>query len=83
MPLHHLDRPGNRHPALGLHALGIAGSIEGFVTGSGMPTWLRVGTGVVAFAAFAAYAVTAGRAAAARGLTGTLGEEPRQKATHS
>ncbi|MGH9188471.1 MAG: stage II sporulation protein M [Acidimicrobiales bacterium] len=55
---------------------GVAGLIEGFVTGSGMPTWLRVGTGVVAFAAFAAYAVTAGRAAAARGLTGTLGEEP-------
>lgn len=51
-----------------------AGLIEGFVTGSPLPTWLRVGIGVLAEATFLAYAITRGRSAAARGLTGALGE---------
>ena len=53
----------------------VAGTIEGFVTGRPWPTWLRVGIGVVAEAAFLAYVVILGRRAAARGLTGALGEE--------
>ncbi len=42
----------------------VAGLIEGFVTGSTLPTWARVGTGVVAQVAFCCYAVVRGRAAA-------------------
>jgi uncharacterized membrane protein SpoIIM required for sporulation len=57
-------------------AFAVAGTIEGFVTGSGLPTWLRVGIGVVVEIAFVTYVVTYGRAAAAAGLTGALGEEP-------
>jgi uncharacterized membrane protein SpoIIM required for sporulation len=51
-----------------------AGSIEGFVTGSGLPTALRVGVGVAVEAAFVAYIVVQGRAAEARGLVGRIGE---------
>ncbi len=53
----------------------VAGLIEGFVTGSGLPTWSRVGIGVAAEGAFVAYVVGCGRAAAARGLTGALAED--------
>jgi uncharacterized membrane protein SpoIIM required for sporulation len=53
----------------------VAGTIEGFVTGRPWPTWLRVGIGLVAEAAFVTYVVVLGRRAAARGLTGALGEE--------
>src|SRR5918992_1506185 len=53
----------------------VAGTIEGFVTGRPWPTWLRVGIGVVAEAGFLTYIVVLGRRAAARGLTGALGEE--------
>ena len=53
----------------------VAGLIEGFVTGSPLPTALRVGLGVAAEIAFVLYAWVYGRAAAARGLTGLLGEE--------
>jgi len=53
----------------------VAGTIEGFVTGRPWPTWLRVGIGVVAEAGFLAYVFVLGRRAAARGLTGALGEE--------
>jgi uncharacterized membrane protein SpoIIM required for sporulation len=52
-----------------------AGLIEGFVTGSPLPTWARVGIGVTGELVFVAYAVVRGRAAAARGLTGALGED--------
>ncbi len=52
----------------------VAGLIEGFVTGSGLPTGVRVGIGITAEAVFLAYAVTLGRAAAAQGWTGSLGE---------
>jgi uncharacterized membrane protein SpoIIM required for sporulation len=50
--------------------LAIAGTIEGFVTGSALPTAARVGLGVAVEAAFLVYAVVLGRAAHAKGLTG-------------
>lgn len=53
----------------------VAGSIEGFVTGRPWPTALRVGIGALAEVAFLVYAVGLGRRAAARGLTGALGEQ--------
>ena len=53
----------------------VAGLIEGFVTGSPLPTWARVGVGVVVEVAFVAYVIVRGRAATARGLTGALGED--------
>ena len=53
----------------------VAGTIEGFVTGRPWPTWLRVGIGVLAEAGFLTYVVVLGRRAAAKGLTGALGEE--------
>ncbi len=56
---------------------GVAALIEGFVTGAPLPTWLRVGIGVVAEATFLAYWILAGRAAAADGLTGTLMQADR------
>jgi uncharacterized membrane protein SpoIIM required for sporulation len=52
----------------------VAGTIEGFVTGSALPTAVRVGIGGVVEAVFLVYIVTCGRAARARGLTGALGE---------
>ncbi len=52
-----------------------AGLIEGFVTGSALPTAVRVGIGVVAEVAFLAYVVVLGRRATAAGLTGALGEQ--------
>jgi uncharacterized membrane protein SpoIIM required for sporulation len=54
----------------------VAGLIEGFVTGSGLPTGLRVGIGIAVEAAFITYALVLGRAAAARGYTGAFGERP-------
>jgi uncharacterized membrane protein SpoIIM required for sporulation len=54
----------------------VAGLIEGYVTGQPWPTTVRVGIGAVVWAAFTAWIVVAGRAAAARGLTGALGERP-------
>ncbi len=54
---------------------GVAAIIEGFVTGQPWPTWLRVGIGVLAEALFLIYVAVLGRAAAARGRTGTLGED--------
>lgn len=56
---------------------GLAALIEGFVTGSALPTGMRVTIGVVAEVAFCAYWVAAGRAAASRGLTGTLAQADR------
>jgi uncharacterized membrane protein SpoIIM required for sporulation len=50
----------------------VAGAIEGFVTGSALPTAVRVGIGVLAEAAFLAYVVVCGRAAAASGDPGVL-----------
>lgn len=53
----------------------IAGVIEGFVTGSALPTWARVGIGAAAEAGFVGYVTARGRSAAGRGLTGALGED--------
>jgi uncharacterized membrane protein SpoIIM required for sporulation len=64
--------------ALGLVlAFVVAGIIEGFVTGRGFPTGLRVGIGVAAEAVFVTWIVVQGRAATARGVTGALGELDR------
>ena len=54
--------------------LAIAGTIEGFVTGSSLPTAVRVGIGVAVEVAFLAYVVVCGCAAHRKGLTGTIGE---------
>jgi len=51
-----------------------AGTIEGFITGSGLPTWARVGVGAMGEAALLTYLVGRGRVAARSGLTGALGE---------
>ncbi len=53
----------------------VAAIVEGFVTGRPWPTSLRVGIGVTVWLAFVAYAVAQGRQAAARGLTGLIGED--------
>lgn len=53
----------------------VAGLIEGFVTGQPWPTSLRVAIGALALLVFTLYVVVLGRAAAARGLTGLLGED--------
>jgi uncharacterized membrane protein SpoIIM required for sporulation len=61
--------------ALGLVAVfAVAGIIEGFVTGAPIPTWLRVGIGVLAEVTFLSYAIILGRNAAAAGYTGRLDE---------
>lgn len=63
--------------ALGLAAtFAVAGLIEGFVTGSSLPTAARVGIGVLAEIAFLLYLVVLGRGAASNGITGLLGESP-------
>ncbi|MFC7494711.1 MULTISPECIES: stage II sporulation protein M [unclassified Nocardioides] len=59
--------------ALGLVAvLLVSGVIEAFVTPSGLPTWARVGIGVLAEAVFFAYVFVLGRQAFLRGQTGDL-----------
>lgn len=50
----------------------ISGLIEGFVTPSGLPTWVRIGIGVAALLGFFGYVFTLGRAAVNRGLTGDV-----------
>ena len=52
----------------------VAGLIEGFVTGSGLPTLVRVGIGVVVELTFLLYVFVLGREAAGRGITGLFGE---------
>jgi uncharacterized membrane protein SpoIIM required for sporulation len=54
-----------------------AGTIEGFVTGSGLAPAPRVAVGAAAWIAYVTYLVVQGRAAAARGFTGELGEVER------
>lgn len=59
--------------ALGLVAvLLVAGLIEAFVTPSPLPTWARVGIGVLALGAFLGYVFGVGRAAHRRGETGDI-----------
>jgi uncharacterized membrane protein SpoIIM required for sporulation len=79
--------PGNRTRAdslaqaglmAGVAALGLAGVllvsglIEAFVTPSGLPTWARIGIGIVAELAFLAYVVVLGRRGVRAGATGDL-----------
>ena len=59
--------------ALGLVAvLFVSGMIEAFVTPSGLPTWARIGIGVLAEGLFLAYVFVVGRAAVGRGQTGDI-----------
>jgi uncharacterized membrane protein SpoIIM required for sporulation len=59
--------------ALGLVlVLFVSGLIEAFVTPSGLPTWARIGIGVLAEAGFFAYVFVLGRAAYLRGETGDV-----------
>ena len=59
--------------ALGLVVvLLVSGVIEAFVTPSGLPTWARVGIGILAEVAFFAYVFVLGRAAYLRGHTGDV-----------
>lgn len=67
--------------ALGLVVvLLVAGVIEGFVTPSPLPTWARVGIGVLALLAFLTYVFTLGRSAVRRGVTGDVGEDQQADA---
>jgi uncharacterized membrane protein SpoIIM required for sporulation len=60
--------------AIGLVGVLLAsGVIEAFVTPSPLPTWARVGIGVLGEAAFLTYVVRFGRRAARAGETGDLG----------
>lgn len=52
----------------------VSGLIEGFVTPAPLPTWARVGIGVLALAAFLLYVFTLGRRAARAGTTGDVEE---------
>ena len=52
----------------------LAGTIEGFVTGSSLSTPIRVAIGVMVELAFIVYVVAQGRAAVARGVTGLIGD---------
>ena len=59
--------------ALGLvFVLLVSGAIEGFVTPSGLPTWARIGIGLVAEGGFLAYVFVVGRAAHRAGVTGDV-----------
>jgi uncharacterized membrane protein SpoIIM required for sporulation len=59
--------------ALGLVVvLAVSGVIEAFVTPSPLPTWARVGIGVVAEAAFLTYVIRFGRRAVRTGESGDL-----------
>jgi len=72
-----LAEEGRRAVALVMGAaamLLVAGTIEGFVTGSALPTPIRIGLGLGVGAAFWLYAWSFGRRAAAEGRTGAIGE---------
>ena len=56
--------------------------IEGFVTGSSLHTFFRVGLGATVALAFWLYIVTQGRLAASNGFTGLLSEEDRAIRAH-
>ena len=50
----------------------VSGVIEAFVTPSPLPTWARVGIGILAEAVFFAYVFVLGRDAVRRGQTGDI-----------
>jgi uncharacterized membrane protein SpoIIM required for sporulation len=63
--------------ALGLIVvLLVSGLIEAFVTPSPLPTWARIGIGLVVEAAFLTYVLVFGRRATAAGFTGDITEAP-------
>jgi len=53
-------------------ALFASGIIEGYVTGSTMPWWIKIVIGVIAFVGFWGYIFVAGRAATQAGATGDI-----------
>ena len=62
--------------ALGLVAvLLVSGTIAGFVTPSGLPTWARIGIGVAAEAGFLLYVFVTGRRAYRAGHTGDAADD--------
>ncbi|MGW3511252.1 stage II sporulation protein M [Streptomyces sp. NPDC000994] len=64
--------------AIGLAlVLFVSGAIEGFVTPSGLPTWARIGIGIVAELAFLAYVYVLGGRAARTGGTGDVAPTER------
>lgn len=64
--------------ALGLIVvLAVSGAIEAYVTPSGLPTWARVGIGVVAEACFLTYVWVLGARGVRAGETGDLALEAR------
>jgi len=64
--------------ALGLVVvLLVSGLIEGFVTPSGLPTWARVGTGLIVELLFLAWVFGPGRRAHRAGVTGDLENDLR------
>jgi uncharacterized membrane protein SpoIIM required for sporulation len=63
--------------AIGLvFVLAVSGLIEAFVTPSPLPTWARIGIGVLAEAGFLTYVIVLGRRAAAAGEVGDIAEVP-------
>jgi uncharacterized membrane protein SpoIIM required for sporulation len=64
--------------AIGLiGVLAVSGIIEAFVTPSGLPTWARIGIGVLAGAVFLCYVWILGRRGVRAGETGDLALEAR------
>jgi uncharacterized membrane protein SpoIIM required for sporulation len=53
-------------------ALALSGVVEGFVTGSGLPWWLKIVIGALALGAFLTYCLVLGRRAVRAGETGDL-----------
>lgn len=70
--------------AVGALALGLAvvllisGLIEGFVSGSQLPAWVRLSIGAAAWIAFGVYVFTLGRRAVLAGETGDVTDEELQ-----
>ncbi len=68
----------------GVAALGLAGVllvsgvIEAFVTPSGLPTWARIGIGVLAEVTFLSYVIVLGRRGLRAGATGDLAADERE-----
>jgi uncharacterized membrane protein SpoIIM required for sporulation len=56
-------------------ALFVSGMIEGFVTGSSLLWWVKIGIGAVALAGFWTYTIVLGRRAVRSGETGDLSED--------
>jgi uncharacterized membrane protein SpoIIM required for sporulation len=65
--------------ALGLvPVLLVSGVLEAFVTPSGLPTWARIGLGVLAESGFVVYVFTLGRRAHLAGATGDVAARERE-----